>query len=240
MLKAKFRRLLRKRGYDVVRYLPASHDIARRMHLLESFGIQMVLDVGANTGQYATHLRESGYVGEITSFEPLSTAFSILQHNAREDSRWKAVNLAIGDTNGSMEMNVSRNSVSSSFLEMLPAHLQSAPDSVYVSREVVEVRTMDSVVEKYCPEGVRTYLKVDAQGFELKVLTGAEKSLDKITGIQIEMSLVPLFKGGATIGQMIGYLEERGYCLMSVEPGFCDETTGQLLQVDGVFFRQKV
>jgi len=37
---------------------------------------------------------------------------------------------------------------------------------------------------------------------------------------------------------MINLIEDQGFTIYSLEPGFYDKNTGQLLQVDGIFFRK--
>lgn len=70
--------------------------LARRFALMEHLGIDLVLDVGANTGQYASSLRKAGYRAQIVSFEPLHRAYSRLARSAECDRRWRAVRLALG------------------------------------------------------------------------------------------------------------------------------------------------
>ena len=231
------RRFLRRMGYDIVRYAPTSHPLARRKRLLEISGINIVLDVGANVGQYAKQLRDIGYKGEIISFEPLSSAYKELLANANADGHWKAMNYALGITNGKTEINISALSCSSSILEMLPSHMKSAPESKYVGKEQIEVRTLDSVFENICSREQNILLKIDTQGFERHVIEGAENSLRFIDAIQLEMSLIPLYKGGPLFDEMYKLLCREGYCIVSIEPGFSDKESGQLLQVDGIFHR---
>jgi hypothetical protein len=80
-------------------------------------------------------------------------------------------------------------------------------------------------------------LKLDVQGYEEKVLSGLENNLSRIDAIQIEMSLTELYVGEKTFFDQCKFLLARGFKLMSVEPGFYDTKTGQLLQVDGIWFR---
>jgi FkbM family methyltransferase len=230
------RRVLNRAGVDVVPYRATRHPIARRKQLFSNRGIDCVLDVGANVGQYGQFLRRIGYTGEIRSFEPLESAFEHLREAAKSDPRWTAVRSAVGDVSGRLTMNVSANTECSSFLPMLGAHLAAYPDAVYVSKEEVDVRTVDGIVaEIAAPASI--FLKVDAQGYERKILEGAARSLDRITGVQLELSLVALYEGEALMPEMINWLKERGLILMGIEPGSSDPQTGQLLQVDGLFFR---
>ena len=63
-------------------------------------------------------------------------------------------------------------------------------------------------------------------------------SLNKLKGIQMEVSLVSLYEGETLLTEMIGLMSDKGYLLMDIEPGFYNPHTGQLLQVDCIFFRK--
>ena len=83
----------------------------------------------------------------------------------------------------------------------------------------------------------KVYLKIDTQGFEENVLKGAESSLNHIDTIQLEMSLIPLYRDEPLFDEMYHFLYQKGYRLIAIEAGFTDEETGQLLQFDGIFHR---
>jgi FkbM family methyltransferase len=234
------RKAVRKCGWDIIKYIPAGHPLARREKLLKQYNIGVVFDVGANTGQYGKELREIGYQGKILSFEPLHEAFAQLASQSKKDNNWYIYNYALGDLSGTAKINVSGNSFSSSILEMLPAHMESAPDSKYVDEQNTEIKTLDSVFPELCRHNGNIYLKIDTQGFEKNVLEGGKKSLPLIDTLQIEMSLVPLYQNGWLFDQMYHYLKMLGYVLVSIEPAFSDQITGQLLQVDGIFHRFKI
>ena len=232
-------KLVRACGYDLVKRNYRYSADMRLITLLRHHEIDLVFDVGANAGQYGATLRALGYAGRILSFEPLSSAFATLQERARKDRHWDVLNVGLGHENSQVELNVSGNSQSSSILEMLPAHVAAAPRSAYVDTEAITVRTVDSIVdENRCD--ARIFLKIDTQGYERKVLDGSSKSLHRITGIQIETSLVPLYEGETLFKEMLDYVEARGFTLHSLEYGFGDPLTGRLLQVDCIFFREKV
>lgn len=225
-------------GFDISRIGTSSHPLARRRALLESFEIRLVLDVGAGAGGFAKQMRKDiGYSGTIISFEPLSSAFKLLEEAARADTKWDVINCAIGDMEEKTTINIAGNSTSSSLLNMLPLHEKAAPDSIYVANESVNVKTLDHIFDDLAISEKNIYLKIDTQGFEAKVLKGAEKSLKRIDTIQLEMSLVPLYESETAFKDLYDILDSQGYTLVGFEPGFSDRISGQMLQLDGIFHR---
>lgn len=237
-IKHELRRFLWKFGYDITEFTPVTHHIARKKQMFKSYKIDTVLDIGANTGQFAQNLRNDiDYKGKILSFEPLSTAFKMLKVHSKDDMDWEVFNFAIGDTEEKQEINIAENSVSSSMLDIMPSHLQAELRSRYVGRELIEIKTLDSLFSDLCKAAHNIYMKIDTQGFESKVLNGAEKSLAHIDTVQIEMSLVPLYKDELLFNEIYILLCEKGFRLVSIESVFSDPVSGQLLQVDGIFHR---
>ena len=233
--KQRIARSFRFFGYDLVRYQPNRHPLARIIRLLEEHRIGMVLDVGANRGQYAAEIRANGYKGRIVSFEPLQSACMELKATAAADPMWEIRRLALGATPGRARLNIAGNSTSSSLLEMLPMHEAAAPASKYIGDEEVEVSTIDRILPTVGDPGGAIWLKIDTQGYEGEVLKGAEISLPRIRCIQLEMSLVPLYDGADSFESLFAGLNSRGYRLIGLEPGFTDNQSGRLLQVDGIF-----
>jgi FkbM family methyltransferase len=178
-----------------------------------------------------------GWNGPLVSFEPLSEAFHALKTAAVGDANWQVVNSALGDKDEETQINLAGNSQSSSLLEMLPSHAEAAPSAIYQGREKITVRRLDSVFSDYCRADDSLYLKIDTQGFESRVLHGAEKSLGRVKVLQLELSIVPLYRGQLVATEMISYLQARGFVLSNLEPVFKDKRTEALLQADGLFFR---
>lgn len=224
-------------GIDVVRYHHEVHVGARRMRLLRDRGIDVVFDIGANEGQYALELRRRGYGGRLVSFEPLSKAFGKLAARCAKDPAWSAVNAAVGDQPGRAVIHVTGNSQSSSLLPMLESHVRSAPGSAIVGTEEVRVETLRAAIEERARPGERLFVKIDAQGFEKRIVESAGPMLERVAGFQLEMSLLPLYEGEQLLAEAIQDMQRRGFALMSIEPGYCDPTSGRLLQADGLFFR---
>ena len=228
--------LLHRFGVDLIDY-PKPHWQQLKC-LLDHFGITLVLDVGANIGQYAGYLRAAGYRGRIVSFEPLADAHAELTHRAAGDAAWTvAPRLALGASEGEIEINVSGDRDMSSLLPMRAEILKASPSSRTVARETVRLATLDSVFDDYARADDRVLLKIDTQGYERQVLEGAARSLPRLTGVQLELSLVPLYEGETTWLAMIDALARHGFEPRLLIPGYFDRHLVRLLQVDGVFFR---
>ncbi len=158
--------LLHSFGFDVVRYQRTLE--WRRRLLFSQYDFDLIFDVGANAGQYAARIRHFGYRGRIISFEPLSSAYKDLAKRAKKDPLWETQNIALGNYDGKTKINISKNSFSSSILEMLPNHVESAPESVYISKEEVVVKRIDSILDDYYRPGEKLYLKIDSEIFGLE------------------------------------------------------------------------
>jgi FkbM family methyltransferase len=240
MLKRVVKRVIHQLGFDLVRYEPSSSESAQLMAMLKEHDINLIFDVGANTGQFGKYLRYAGYEGRIVSFEPLATAYEKLLIESSNDPLWEIhPRTAIGDEDGELEIHVAGNSQSSSALKMLDAHAKAAPDSVYIGNEKVPLTRFDSLASQYFKEDSIPFIKIDTQGYEDKVLVGAVESLKKFVGIQLELSLIPLYEGQLLHDDLTKKIGEFDFELWAMSPVFSDPKTGRLLQIDATFFKYK-
>jgi hypothetical protein len=82
------------------------------------------------------------------------------------------------------------------------------------------------------------FIKIDVQGFESEVLKGAQHTLARAAGVHVELSFVPLYEGQSLFQDLWHHLSSLGFEPWAFFPAFTDNTTGRMLQIDGVFFRQ--
>jgi FkbM family methyltransferase len=211
--------------------------LGRRWGHFQARQVDLVVDVGANAGQYGQALRSMGYRGQIVSVEPLPDAWPELERRSVKDSRWRAIHLALGKSDSIAPMFVAENSYSSSLYPTTSDHERAAPGARAIGQIDVEVHRLEGVADDLIGSARTPLLKVDTQGSELDILEGAGAAIARFAGVQVELSLVPMYVGAPTIWEVVDWLEARGFILCELEPEFSDPVTGRLLQVNGIFFR---
>lgn len=238
ILKKHVKSLGRAFGIEFRRYRPDRSEMAQSMAMLSAHRINLIFDVGANIGQFGKSLREGGYRGRIISFEPLSSARNLLLAVSDKDADWEvATCAAIGDEDGEIDIHIAGNSASSSVLDMLDTHSNAAPESRYIGAERVPLRRLDTLALDYLRPDSIPFLKIDTQGYEDRVLRGAGELLGRIHGLQLEISLVPLYDDQVLMDELMGKVKAMGFNLWAIRPVFFDRSTGRLLQIDATFFR---
>ncbi|ETX12933.1 hypothetical protein OCH239_15245 [Roseivivax halodurans JCM 10272] len=186
------------------------------VQFLKSRKIDTVLDVGANTGQFARSLRLSGYAGRIVSFEPTSRVFGLLQSQASSDAGWSVRKEAVGDEAGSLEINIARASELSSLAPFSGRADMFGRATEVIGTESVTVVRLDDVLPEL--PGENFFLKLDIQGYEKRALEGARKTLKTLAGVQLELPIVHLYDGGWTFGEAINYMDESGFHISQISP----------------------
>ena len=237
-MKSLIQNLIRHCGYDLFKHDARHHEGFCRVALLQKYHNLVVLDVGANVGQYGSELRSYGFDGKIISFEPQQSAHEILCRKSAGDKYWEiAERVAIGDKTCAGEINLSANSVSSSMLALEQVHLDIAPESAFIGTEKVKVVRLDDIVADHTNRTENFYLKVDTQGFEKHVLDGAPSILSRCSVVELELSVKSTYSGCLLLRQGIEYMEDRGFTLYSMYQVLQDRKTGALLQVNAFFSR---
>ena len=211
--------------------------------LLFTYDIDLVLDVGANVGQYGMKLRKSGYSRRIVSFEPYSKAYTQLVLNIGSDDLWESLNYAIGSCDEKKELHISSDRETgdtNSLLTETAALSELISNASHTENEFIDIHKIDTIFDSIIGQAHNVFLKSDTQGYEKNVFDGAIESLDNIVGIQMELSLVKLYEDEEYFIDMITYLSSYGYKLMGIDPFQVNVSTGQLIEVDAIFFKEGV
>jgi FkbM family methyltransferase len=239
-LKSGVRALCRAAGLEVNRTKNANIESTTVRNLINATGARVILDVGANAGQFGEMVFRGGFKGTLVSFEAIPEVHArLVQRAKRQGDAWVvAPCVALGSKRGQIEFNIAGNSVSSSVLPMTQTHRDAAPGSKYLAKQLIQIATLDELAPELIPVTGPVLLKVDTQGYEMEVLKGAANILRRTVALQLELSLTSLYEGAPTLLEMISFMKNEGCELFSLVPGFRDRKTGRLLQVDGYFIRE--
>jgi FkbM family methyltransferase len=207
----------------------------RWLRFLYAEPVDLVIDVGGNTGGFGLELRRSGYGGRILSIEPVEEAFGRLAAVRQGDALWDARLMALGRTAGSMTINVAANdAASSSILPMSGRQLGAAPESRIIGRQEVSVDTLDHLFSDLADKGASRLLKLDTQGYEGEILAGAAAVLPLFKFVYVELSVTRLYDGQALMHEVLGTLYAAGFEVIDLQPYMVEPATGHLLQLNGM------
>ena len=213
------RQVRRHVGIEVV----SSRNTNTLSHLLEEvlrrYRIDVVLDVGANEGQFAFGLRDMGYTGQIHSFEPIGATFARLERHAAGDRSWHCHRMALGSSEGSLSMNISEHSVLNSALPASAFGSRLFEDFKVVGQETVPLGTIDSfMAATFGTAPVRVLLKTDTQGFDIEVFEGARASMGRIHCLLSELSMIPLYEDMPRYPEVLARFEREGFSVSGFFP----------------------
>lgn len=194
--------------------------VMRRCQLFTSLGIDLVLDVGANAGQYGRELRIN-FPGQIISFEPVSAVYEDLRRAIGSDGSWTAHNMALGRENTNLDINVSASTVFSSFLKSSEFSRRTFGKSAApTKKESVKVRRLEELLPELVPDfrSRRIFLKMDTQGFDVEVFMGLGELKRHVLGLQSEVSVIPIYDGMPHWTDSVGEYERHGFAIAGLFP----------------------
>jgi len=226
-------------GFDIARYPGAASHWPRLTEMLERHQVTLVFDVGANIGQYAGALRNNGYEAGIVSFEPASAAHADLSINADLDPGWRvAPRCAVGAAAGETILNISPESDMSSLLPLTADAAEKFASVRPTASEAVPVTTLAIEIPRYANANDAIFVKSDTQGYEAEVLDGLAGAADRVVGLQLELSLVPIYQGQPDYLTVLNRVGELGFVPHLVIPGYFSRHHGQMIEFDMVYFRE--
>ena len=223
------------------RFTPSASEDLRNAMLFQHMGITHVIDIGANTGQFAESLYDFGFQGKVISFEPVSSAYQELLKRAERYPHWQvAERCAIGSQDGEIEINVSDDTVFSSILEIKDSYVSHNKKSQIIGKEKTPIHRLDSIIGQYISDpSARIMLKIDTQGYEKEVLDGAPETLKRAQGLKIEIPLYAIYEHTQfAFYDILALTKAQDFQPYSFHVEGVDLNTGRVNTIDGVFFRE--
>lgn len=171
--------------------------------------VDVIVDVGANIGQFAFMAHSALPNLPIYSFEPDPGCFADLQRTFLEQHiQGRCFPMAVSSNAGSVNLNVYPSSVNNSVLRR--------QGEVAVEVHQVLCTSLDALLIDEFSSYHSAFLKVDVQGAELSVLTGANEFLKRCRYVMLETSLVASYEGGADIAQILTFMHSADFACWEV------------------------
>jgi FkbM family methyltransferase len=203
---------------------------------LKDSGIKTVVDVGAHSGEFSSAIRAVLPNVKVFCFEPLPECHGKLVKKFQNNGVVHVYQTAIGDSRGEVEFFRSDFSKASSLLPMSSLHQDAFPWSARNQVIKVQLAPLDDFEEKIDLSS-KTLLKIDVQGFEDRVLRGAERMLQRLDYVLVEVSLAPLYDGQAEFRTIYDMLLRAGFSYKGNVEQLASPVDGAILQVDALFTR---
>jgi FkbM family methyltransferase len=211
-------------------------------HLLRCRDINLIIDVGANMGQFSKRVRKLGYTGEIVSFEPARSARAILESVAAGDPKWTVRSEALGKQTEKGTLEVFTDSTFSSLHPINNLGRERFGRLVdAVGYEAVDIVPLDSLRGEIISGGnQRILLKTDTQGHDRDVLAGATAILRDSDVVISEASTRPIYDRATMLTDLIKDMEQEGFSMSGIFPiGHDVPPSLALLEVDCYFVRNR-
>ena len=211
-------------------------------HLRESFhrlNVNCVIDVGANVGRYSSMLRKGGYNGRIISIEPLAEAHARLKERAQIDDSWRTLNIALGESDETKVLNIFAASDLSSLLVQSVDMEKNIPGSDITGTQSIVVKRLDTIMDQLIDglDEPRVFLKMDTQGYDLKVVRGGNKFLRHVYGIQSELSVIPIYEDMPDYIESLTFYRSLGFEPTGIFPVTHELTTQHVIEFDAILTR---
>ena len=204
---------------------------------IHSLGISHILDIGANTGQFASAIRYILPSAHICSFEPLPECFKLLQKKMAADTKFSCHNKGLGDLPGKIIFKQNKFSQSSSFLTMAKLHTSNFPFADQSKDVIVEVSRLDDMADELAIQGP-LMVKIDVQGYEDKVLAGGSKIISSASVIFIESSFETLYEGQPLFSDIHHILTSWGFLYYGNLEQIESTDNGKPLWEDSIYIRR--
>ncbi len=200
---------------------------------------ETIIDVGANTGQFALMISRVFPEAEIYSFEPVPDCFDSLKANTRKVAHCKVFNTALGSEPGRAVFQRSGYTPCSSFLKRNDKLVCEIPETEESTSIEVPVDSLDHF---FCDEALRPgiLLKLDVQGYEREVVKGAAAFLQKVDAVVTEVAFVPQYHDQPLFDDIYTLLRAHGFSYRgNIDQLMCKHTP-EILEADALFMKDGV
>jgi FkbM family methyltransferase len=206
------------------------------LNWLKELEIKTVLDIGANTGQFASFI--CNLLGKDTlvySFEPINECYNKLSKLKKKFINIVPLNYALGDVETKKPMYKNDFTPSSSLMEISGISIENFPFTEHQEIENIDLKRLDDIYKDMNIVN-NVLVKIDVQGYEGNVIAGGEEFLKKIPKLVIiETSIKNLYVNEPSFDYIYNKMISLGYKYRGNLDQLFSPINGEILQVDCVF-----
>ncbi len=217
---------------------------ARDAHLrwlTDALEVDLVLDVGANRGQFARSLREGGYAGRLVSFEPAAGPRARLEALASADPGWEVRPWALGESEGEAVLHAVDEETELGSLRPSSEFGRAWKDVMSRTREErVVVRRLDAAWDELAGEATRVLLKLDTQGFDLAAFRGAGRLVragGPVVALLSEVANLAIYDDVPPMAEHLAEYAGAGWSLAGLYPVSFERASLRVIEHDAVLVR---
>lgn len=196
---------------------------------------QTVFDIGANRGQTVGEFLKLMPGAKLIAFEPIPHLAESVRSKFASHDNLTVEALAMDDTVGTRTFHVNAYDETSSFLTTA---IDTGERKYLARREDIQVHT--TTLDAYCTaRGVSAIdvLKLDVQGVELAVLSGARATLPCIQAVYAEVTFAPCYQGQTEFADLDRILRESSFRIFNLYH-LMKGKDGRLLMCDGLWLNE--
>jgi FkbM family methyltransferase len=201
---------------------------------LEGHAVRTIVDVGANTGQFAEMIRRVCPDARLYCFEPVRECFLALERTVAGLHGARAFNLALGDHKGPVEILRNAFTPCSSMLEPTALLEREYPEAARRERETVSMSTLDAAL-RGLDLSPPLLVKIDVEGYEPQVIRGAEATLDQALFVAVEIHFREYYKGQPLFDDIYRLMVDRGFVYRGSAGQYSSPADRHFSYADAVF-----
>lgn len=176
-----------------------------------------VFDVGANIGQWSKEFRAYATDPTLHIFEISPINYDQLVKNLNTDSKAKILNLGMSNSTGNIDFYHNKSN---------PSNSKFIKDESLPEDNIIHMKLEVTSIDEYCDSkniDHISFLKIDTEGMDYRVLLGASKMLanNRIDAIQFEYGRASV-DTGHLLRNHFELLESHGYIVGKIYPKYVD------------------
>jgi len=182
-----------------------------------NLNINKVIDVGSHKGEFLETVLKIQNIDSFYAFEPQKHIFSQLSEKFSENKKVKLFNYALDDEIKNKKLKINKLSMTSSLAEFNDDSLYlklknflTLSKSNFIDEYEVQTSTIDKIFENINLKNA--LIKIDVEGFEMKVIKGSQRKLKEISFILLENQFGNHYKNN-DFNDILKYLKKQNFTI---------------------------